>query len=246
MRLSPRGLARRWRQLKGRLRARFTIRLGAIAMAVASVTGMTPVVAQTTEADAVSFFRAAQVDNAGRIRPLLSRGLDPNVRDPVRGETGMIVALRYDAMEVFQLLLSQPKTDLDAKAANGDTALMMAAYRKNLPAVQALIAKGAQVNRPGFTALHYAAAAGALDVMRLLLDQHAYIDAESPSGVTPLMLAAREGQEDAVKLLLEEGADATLRDGGFHIDAAEFADRADKPWIAKTIRHFQAEQLMRR
>jgi ankyrin repeat protein len=204
-------------------------------MAAASLLGVPPAHAQTPAEDAVTFFRAAQVDDAGRIKRLLARGLDPNLREPERGETGMIVALRNDAMGVFSLLLAQPKIALETQAGNGNTALMMAAFKNNKPAVQALLDKGAQVNRPGWTALHYASAAGALDIMRLLLEHHAYIDAESPTRVTPLMLAAREGQEDAVKLLLEQGADATLKDNAFRIDAAEFATRAEKPWITKAI-----------
>ncbi|WP_338761803.1 ankyrin repeat domain-containing protein [Massilia sp. METH4] len=239
-----RRVAKRLRKLRARLRSRIALRLGIATVAVASALAAAPGLAQGD--DAVSFFRAAQVNDAGRIKPLLARGLDPNLREPERGETGMIVALRNDAMDVFRLLLAQPKIDLEVQAANGNTALMMAAFKNNMPAVKALLAKGAQVNRPGWTALHYAAAAGALDIMRVLLDQHAYIDAESPTKLTPLMLAAREGQEDAVKLLLQEGADATLRDSAFKIDAAEFAERADKPWIAKAIRQHLAEQIMRR
>jgi ankyrin repeat protein len=244
MRAALRSLGKRLRKLRTRLRSRIAMRLGIATVAVASVLSPAPATAQAD--DAVHFFRAAQVNDAGRIKPLLARGLDPNVREPERGETGMIVALRNDAMDVFRLLLAQPKIDLEAQAGNGNTALMMAAFKNNMPAVKALLAKGAQVNRPGWTALHYAAAAGALDIMRVLLENHAYIDAESPTKVTPLMLAAREGQEDAVKLLLQEGADASLRDSGFHIDAAEFAERADKPWIAKAIRQHLAEEVMRR
>ncbi len=245
MRLSLRGLAKRLRQLRARIRSRFTLRLGAVAMAVASVTGAAPAAPRVQDQDAVTFFRAAQVNNAATIKPLLARGLDPNVREPERGETGLIVALRNDAMDVFKLLLAQPKIQLEAHAGNGNTALMMAAFKKNKPAVLALIGKGAQVNRPGWTALHYAAAAGDIEIIRLLLEHHAYIDAESPTKVTPLMLAAREGQEEAVKVLLEEGADASLRDSGFRLDAAEFAEKAEKPWIAKAIRQFEAEQAMK-
>ncbi len=224
-------------------------RLAALVMAVASFGAATHVHAapgQASEADAVTFFRAAQVDDARRIKPLLARGLDPNLREPERGETALITALRYDAMNVFELLLAQPKIALDAQADNGNTALMMAAFRKNKAAVEKLVAKGAQVNRPGFTALHYAAAAGDIDILRYLLEQHAYIDAESPTKVTPLMLAAREGQEEAVKVLLEEGADATLRDSGFKLTAAEMAEKADKPWIAETIRKHLAARAGKR
>ena len=186
--------------------------------------------------DQVDFFRAAQVDNVIVVRDVLKRGLDPNLHEPERGETGLIVAMRHDANRVFAILLQHPRIDLEAQSANGSTALMMAAFKHNKAAVAAMIAKGAQVNRKGWTALHFAAAAGDLDIMNMLLEHHAYIDAGSPSGLTPLMLAAREGMEDAVKLLLEQGADATLKDGAYRVDAAEFAIRAEKPWIAKAIK----------
>jgi len=188
------------------------------------------------EADQVAFFRAVQIDDDRTVKAVLARGLDPNLHDPERGETGLIIAMRNDAMRVAKLLLAQPGLKVDEQSPNGNTALMMAALQKNKPAVLALLEKGAQVNRPGWTALHYAAAAGDLDIMKLLLERHAYIDAASPTGTTPLMLAAREGQEDAVKLLLEEGADATLKDRAWRENAAEFAVRAQKPWIAEQIR----------
>jgi ankyrin repeat protein len=186
--------------------------------------------------DQVDFFRAAQVDNVIVVRDVLKRGLDPNLHEPERGETGLIVAMRHDANRVFAILLQHPRIDLEAQSANRSTALMMAAFKHNKAAVAAMIAKGAQVNRKGWTALHFAAAAGDLEIMNMLLEHHAYIDAGSPSGLTPLMLAAREGMEDAVKLLLEQGADATLKDGAYRVDAAEFAIRAEKPWIAKAIK----------
>jgi len=188
------------------------------------------------EADKVTFFRAVQIDDDRAVKAVLARGLDPNLHDPERGETGLIIAMRYDAMRVARVLLADPGLKVDEQAPNGNTALMMAAFKKNKPAILAMLEKGAQVNRPGWTALHYAAAAGDLDIMKLLLERHAHIDAASPTGTTPLMLAAQEGQEDAVKLLLQAGADAALKDRAWRENAAEFAIRAQKPWIAEQIR----------
>jgi len=209
-----------------------------VLLAMAAAVTLPVLAADQTEAE-VDFIRAAQLDAVTRVKAALARGVNPNTRDS-NGETGLILAMRYEAPKVASLLMNTPGIDLEAKAPNGNTALMMAAFRKNRAAVMELLNHGAQVNQKGWTALHYAAAAGSIEITSLLLEKHAYIDAETPTGMTPLMIAAREGQEEVVGLLLVEGADATLKDSGFHLTAAEFALKADKPWIAKSINAFLA------
>ncbi|HEV7813832.1 MAG TPA: ankyrin repeat domain-containing protein [Janthinobacterium sp.] len=183
------------------------------------------------------FFKAAIFDDVPSMQKLLAQGADPNQLDDSRGETGMIMALHEGSSKVFTLLLQQPGINIEAGAANGSTALMMASFMHNQPAVLALLDKGAQVNRPGFAALHFAAAAGDDAIVRILLDHHAYIDAESPNKVTPLMIAAREGQQSTVKLLLEAGADASLKTGDGNT-ASDLALERDKPYIARDIAAF--------
>ena len=177
---------------------------------------------------------AAQLDNPVTVRRLLSAGGNPNTIDPISGETILIAALREGSDQVVDELLKHKSLDLERTASNGNTALMMAAFKGNKRAVQALLSKGAIVTRPGWTALHYAAAGGFDDIVKLLLEHHAYIDAESPSKLTPLMIAAREGHEEAAKVLLKEGADATLKNNE-NLTAAQIAERADKPRIADAI-----------
>jgi ankyrin repeat protein len=213
-------------------------------LTIAATLALPALAAEQTD-DEVYFFRAAQLDSVETVRKILARGLNPNVREPAAGETGLIVAMRYEANKVATLLMDQKGIDLEAKAPNGNTALMMAAFRQNKPMVLDMIKRGAQVNQKGWAALHYSAAAGSTEITAILLEHHAYIDAESPSGMTPLMIAAREGREKVVEQLLEQGADATLKDGGFHLTAAEFATKADKPWIAKTINAFLAAKKSR-
>ncbi|MDB5775051.1 MAG: hypothetical protein JWP38_1184 [Herbaspirillum sp.] len=175
------------------------------------------------------FFVAAKNDHADKIASLLQRGLSPNLVEGERGDTGLILALREDSMNVFKVLLNAPSVDLEARSNNGDNALMIAAYKGNVGAVKALLEKGAEVNRPGWTALHYASTIGNNDIVALLLDASAYIDAESPNGTTPIMMAAGGGHILTVKLLLDEGADATLknREGMTAIDFARKAGYKD-------------------
>ena len=168
------------------------------------------------------WFKAIKLDLDGQVRTLLRRGVDPNTIDDERGDTALILAVREDAAKVIDLLLQNKDVKLDARSRNGDTALMLAAYKNKPALVRALLDKGAEPNQTGWTALHYAATVGNNDIVQLLLDRSAYIDAESPNQTTPIMMAARGGHILTVKLLLDEGADATLKNGA-GMTAIDFA-----------------------
>lgn len=168
------------------------------------------------------YFTAVKLDNVKLVRSLLQRGFDPNTVEEERGETGLMIAVREDANKVFELLLNTKDVNLDARARNGDSALMIAAYKGKYDAVKTLLDKGAEPNQTGWAALHYAAAIGNNPIVQLLLDHSAYIDAESPNQTTPIMMAARGGHILTVKLLLDEGADLTLKNGA-GMTALDFA-----------------------
>jgi ankyrin repeat protein len=190
-----------------------------------------------TPGEVTRFFKAVQLDDARTVKAMLVETINPNQINPVGGEPGLVLALRENSMRVFEVLLAHPAIRLETPAVNGNTALMMAAFKGNLPATEALLAKGARIDPPGWTALHYAAAGGADDIARLLIKRGAQLDPTSPlaSGkYTPLMMAAREGHESTVRLLLEAGADA-LRKNSEGLTAAQIAERAEKPGIAATI-----------
>ncbi len=181
------------------------------------------------------YFKAVRTDNAGSMRALLRRGLDPNLIEAVRGETGLMLALREDSMDVFQTLMKSSALDLNARARNGDTALMIATYKGNVVAVKALLAKGANLQQSGWNALHYAAAAGHTDIARLLLQRAPELrDSTSPSGMTPTMMAAMEGHIYIVKLLLDAGADPWLKSQG-SMTATDFARQYGHPDIEEGL-----------
>lgn len=157
------------------------------------------------------FFRALEVDNVAALLQLLQRGFDPNTPD-ARGQQPLFLALRGDSAKCFEALLQHPSIEVDVPNARGETPLMMAALRGKVSAMQALVARGARVNRDGWSPLHYAASAPSSDALRWLLERGAALDGRAPNGSTPLMLAARYGHEDSVWLLVERGADPTLRE----------------------------------
>lgn len=179
------------------------------------------------------FFAAVKRDNAGNLQSLLSRGFDANTIDP-GGLSGLYLALRDENLKAASVLLEWPRTNVDIRTPDDESPLMIAALKGRLDFARKLLARGADVNKTGWTPLHYAAAGGHLQIMELLLDQYAYIDAESPNGTTPLMMAAGYGNDAAVKLLLDAGADPSLKNQ-LGLTALAFANRADREDSAELI-----------
>ena len=174
------------------------------------------------------FFAAIQHDNVSGLRVVLAKGFDPNTLGP-GGESGLLKAVREPSLKVIDVLLEHPQTRVELRNPKDESPLMLAALKGYLDICQKLILRDADVNKPGWSPLHYAATGGHIAVIQLLLDQHAYIDAASPNGSTPLMMAARYGTSDAVKLLLDAGADAKLKNdlGLTAIDFATQVQRVD-------------------
>lgn len=182
------------------------------------------------------FFVAVKRNDVPAMRQLAQRGFDLNTRNEA-GEHALVLAIRDGSKEVASYLVGEKSVDVEARTAKDESALMMAALKGDLNLARRLIARQAEVNKTGWTPLHYAAThAGnvSVDMVRLMLEHHAYIDAESPNGSTPLMMAAQYGQPAVVKLLLEEGADPLLKNQR-GLTAIDFAQRAGRAESAEMI-----------
>lgn len=182
------------------------------------------------------FFSAIKRDDPATISSLLTRGFDANTLSP-NGEHGLLIAIREPSLNVATVLMDWPATLVESRTAKDESPLMVAALQGLFDICQQLIIRGADVNKPGWAPLHYAATHGHLNVMNLLLDNHAYIDAASPNGTTPLMMAAHYGTPAAVKLLLEAGADPLLKNEQ-GLSAIDFAQKAERPDSAEIIAAF--------
>ncbi|MGF6937192.1 ankyrin repeat protein [Paraburkholderia sp. UCT70] len=189
-----------------------------------------------------SLIKSVKFDDVDGVNKLLAKGMDPNSVDN-QGIPVLVIAAREKSDKVAAALLANPKTDIEIQDKAGENALMMASLVGDLNFVNLLIAKDAEVNKKGWAPLHYAAANGHDDIVKVLLDHSAYVDAGSPNGTTPLMMAARGGHVSTVKLLLDNGADLSVKNQ-IGMTALDFAKTYKEPDVVEglTARMQQTQQ----
>lgn len=131
----------------------------------------------------------------------------------------------------LRALVDADAAAVNAHAADGFTALGLAAFFRRPEAVRVLLERGADPaiaarNRLAVTPLHSAVATDAapvdLSIVRMLLEAGAPVNVPHLGGGTPLHTAAFSGDMRIVRMLLERGADPRLRldDGKNAIDIA--------------------------
>jgi ankyrin repeat protein len=177
---------------------------------------------------------AAHWDDSGTVDRLLRAGADVNAAND-HGVTALALACENGNAATVDKLL-KAGANANAAVSTGETALMTAARGGNVGAVQMLLAHGAKANARegshGQTALMWAVAHAHSDVVKVLVEAGADINARSEvrtrtvhtgsrygdrgadkgalrmdqGGFTPLLFAAREGDIESARMLLDAGA----------------------------------------
>jgi uncharacterized protein len=142
-----------------------------------------------------------------------------------------------DAAAVKKLL----KEGADVNGAQGDgmTALHWAALNGDAELASMLLYAGANVGAKtrigGYTPLHLAAQIGNANVIAPLVAAGAQVGAATATGATALMQAAHSGSTDAVRILLENGADPNVKETANGQTALMFAAAADRLEVVKLL-----------
>jgi len=202
---------------------------------------------------------ASQNGSLELVRRLLAAGANPNAA-LLAGETPLMVAARSGYAEIAQLLLAKG-ANANARATRAQTALMWAASQKHPDVVKTLLAHGVDIqarseqwsemmavpphgyadyNRMiphgGETALMFAARAGDLDSVRLLVAAGARVNDADAWGVSATTLAAHSGFGELVEFLLEKGSDPNAAPAGFTA-LHEAIMRRDEKMVAALLAH---------
>jgi ankyrin repeat protein len=191
---------------------------------------------------ATALFWAVHLDDLATTDLLLKAGARVNLADDSGVTPLYLSCLHRDAALVERLLAAGANPN--SALLNGETPLMMCARAGDPASVKALLLHGAQVNGKekshGQTALMWAASEKRPEIVKLLLEVGADLNARSRAypqivtgeetqragreelnytvirgGSTPLLFAAREGDAESARLLIEAGANVndTLPDG---------------------------------
>ncbi|MBV9772068.1 MAG: ankyrin repeat domain-containing protein [Bryobacterales bacterium] len=143
---------------------------------------------------------------------LLGAGADANTANDFR-MTPLSQACT-NGSDAFVRLLLKSGANPNLVIATGVTPLMTCAKSGSLDAVRRLIEYGAAINArepdQKQTALMWATAEHHTKVVQALIEAHADLTAHSKEGFTAIHFAAREGDEECVRLLLAAGVNVNI------------------------------------
>ena len=158
------------------------------------------------------FLRSIRSGDVATLRKLASDRDEVNRAD-ARGATPLHYAAVLGTPEAVKILIAAG-ADVNARNTFDATPLVLAAYSPEK--VRLLLAAGADPKaktKTGRSALIIAAGrAGTIAVVRSLLDAGCDVNEADTFGVSPLQLAAFEGQFETVRLLVSRGADVNAGD----------------------------------
>ncbi|MGA2879548.1 MAG: ankyrin repeat domain-containing protein [Bryobacteraceae bacterium] len=145
---------------------------------------------------------AAALGNATIIEQLLKAGADPNTRTTADGETVLMTSARAGNLDAVKALLGHG-ADVNAKEAyRGQTALMWAAAERHAEVVKLLLQHGAD----------WKVQSSFRETKIPKLSTASSISPISRGGLTAFLFAAREGDIETAKVMLDHGVDINQTD----------------------------------
>jgi ankyrin repeat protein len=154
---------------------------------------------------------AIQSGNTEVVRTLLARGASPMIQE-MYGRNAYHEAVTHGNVGIITLIRNAGGNPL-ARDANGETPLS-AAFAKGPGVIDAVLGSNLNlVDSDGNTPVHVAVTSRAdAGTLSTLIAKGYNLNRRNSEGVTPLMLAVRQGEIDTARILLKAGADPYIAD----------------------------------
>ena len=163
-------------------------------------------------ASTVTLGQAVASDCIDRVGELLATtGIDSKSGEP---SAALVSAINLGLDPIALLLIEKGAPVNPNTTDQWKRPLILAAHRRRISVLRALIRAGADVNQKGEDGVAWLPSFGFFDtnVSRVLLEAGADPNARDEHGATALMHASSYGYENEIKLLLEHHAEADLKD----------------------------------
>ncbi|MGH9905260.1 MAG: ankyrin repeat domain-containing protein, partial [Pyrinomonadaceae bacterium] len=148
------------------------------------------------------------------VSAFLAAGINPNVKDPERGETALIAAAARGDLSIVKALL-QGGADVNTKSEVGATALLRTLENTHYAVADTLLAQPTlDVNAQGgngWTALIYSVTSDREEIVPKLLERGANVNLQDGEGDTALHRAAQNGNVKILPMLLAQNANPNLK-----------------------------------
>lgn len=178
-----------------------------------------------------ALFKAAEEGDVSNVGRLIREGANVNASNE-KGIRILTAAVASGHTEIVKMLLEK-----GANLEDGKPLLMVPVSQNNLNMVRTLVTGGADVNArfqlegewKNWTPLMLATSLSSGEIVEVLLNSEAEVNAIADGGITALLIAAGNNRQKIVKLLLAHGADPNIKDqtGATPLDYARRAGHED-------------------
>ena len=197
------------------------------------ITTIAAVVLNLHTAFAGPIHMAAAAGNENKVKNLINSGVSANQIDIFFFNwTPLHHAAYWGKISVVKLLIDKG-ANVDAKAKQGSTPLMVALENGKTEVAKMLIENDADIeaaNNDGYSPLH--AAVNYPDIVEILVNEGLDVNVKTNQGDTPLDLANASGLSDSAKILRENGG---VTSGNREIDIHDAASNGDIEGVQKAI-----------
>ena len=177
--------------------------------------------------DSEALFEAIKAKDVATVKSIVESrtvDLDPP-RLPNQNNKALVYASAYGNLEIVEIILKEG-VDINGQGAYGDVAMIKAAEHGNQDIIDHLISSGADVNQPnvfGVTPFIGFCGGDDVDLVRRCIEKGGKINdsfiqqtgaGKGQRNNTALQTAVSFGRIEIVRLLIANGGDPMLRDGG--------------------------------